>query len=348
LALVAQYQIFLSPQSSALSPVMRLLIVIVNYRTASLAIDCLRSIAQQAAALRDFGVVVTDNSSGDDSIPRLVTAIEQNGWSWAQVMPLEKNGGFAFGNNAAIKSALAGGDPPQYVLLLNPDTLARPNALAALLDFMDEHPQVGIAGSRLEHLDGTAQISAFRFHSVLSELESGLRVGLVSRLLARRIVAPPVPLEPCQTDWVAGAAMIIRKAVFDAIGLMDERYFMYFEDVDFCLRARRAGWPCWYVPASRVVHLVGQSSGVTDVKQAHKRRPRYWFESRRLYFTKNLGRARAMLADMAWAGGFAVYRLRAAIMRKRDAYPPHLLWDFVRYNFLGARNKPDAARPPAT
>jgi len=326
---------------------MRLLIVIVNYRTASLAIDCLRSIAQQVDALGDCRVVVTDNQSGDDSISRLVSAIEQNGWSWAQVMPLAHNGGFAFGNNAAIRPALAGSDPPQYVLLLNPDTVARDNALAELVNFMDVHPQIGIAGSRLEHPDGTAQISAFRFHSVLSELESGLRVGLVSRMLARRVVAPPVPLEPCQTDWVAGAAMIIRKAVFDAIGLMDERYFMYFEEVDFCLRARRAGWPCWYVPASRFVHLVGQSSGVTDVKQAHKRRPGYWFESRRLYFTKNLGRMRALLADMAWAGGFAAYRLRAALMRKQDSYPPHLLWDFVRYNFLRARNKTKAARPPA-
>ena len=327
---------------------MRLLIVIVNYRTALLAIDCLRSIAEQVAALGDCRVVVTDNLSGDDSIPRLMSAIQQNGWSWAQVMPLENNGGFAFGNNAAIGAALSGDDPPQYVLLLNPDTLARQGALAALLDFMDQHPNVGIAGSRLEHLDGGAQISAFRFHSVLSELESGLRIGLISRMLAQRVVAPPVPLEPCQTDWVAGAAMIIRKEVFDAIGLMDERYFMYFEEVDFCLRARRAGWPCWYVPASRIVHLVGQSSGVTDVKQAHKRRPAYWFESRRLYFRKNLGRARALLADMAWAGGFAAYRLRAAIMRKRDAYPPHLLWDFVRYNFLRMRNKTAPARPPAT
>ena len=92
---------------------------------------------------------------------------------------------------------------------------------------------------------------------------------------------------------------------------------------------------------------MGQSSGVTDVKQVHKRRPGYWFESRRLYFTKNLGRMRALLADMAWAGGFAAYRVRAALTRKRDSYPPHLLWDFVRYNFLGARNKNNTAKPPA-
>ena len=134
---------------------------------------------------------------------------------------------------------------------------------AALVEFMNDHPKVGIAGSRLENPNGTPQCSAFRFHSVLSELEGGLRLGIVSRLLRNRVVAPPVSDEQHETDWVAGASMIVRHGVFADIGLMDEGYFLYFEEVDFCLRAHRAGWHCWYVPASRVVHLVGQSSGVT-------------------------------------------------------------------------------------
>ncbi len=77
---------------------------------------------------------------------------------------------------------------------------------------------------------------------------------------------------------------MVRREVFDAVGLLDDGYFMYFEEVDFCLKASRAGWPCWYVPASRVVHLVGQSSGVTDASPAAKRRPRYWFDARTRYF----------------------------------------------------------------
>jgi GT2 family glycosyltransferase len=116
---------------------------------------------------------------------------------------------------------------------------------------------------------------------------------------------------------------------------MDERYFMYFEEVDFCLRARRAGWPCWYVPASRVVHLVGQASGVTDVKRApKKRRPQYWFDSRRHYFLTNHGRLKTLLADLGWAAGFGIYRVRQFLQRKPDTEPRLLLWDFVRYNFL--------------
>jgi hypothetical protein len=314
---------------------MRLLIVIVNYRTASLTVDCLRSLSSEVANLQTSRVVVVDNASGDDSRQRIDEAIGASGWSpWAVLMPLESNGGFAFGNNAAIRPALASDDPPNHVLLLNPDTIVRPDAIRALLDFMDGNPSVGIAGSRLEHPDGTPQISAFRFHSIASELESGLRLGVVSRLLRKKVVAPPVPDAPCRVDWVAGASMIVRRAVFDAIGLMDEQFFMYFEEVDFCLRAARAGWPCWYVPASRVVHLVGQSSGVTDLKRARKRRPAYWFASRRRFFVKSYGRASVMLSDLAWATGYATYRVRRLVQRKPDVDPEHLLWDFVRYNLL--------------
>ncbi len=321
---------------------MRLLVVIVNYRSAGLTVDCLRSLAPEIARVEGGArVIVTDNASGDDSVPSLTRAVADNDWGgWAIVQPLEHNGGFAYGNNAAIRPALASIDKPDYVLLLNPDTVVRPDALAALLDFMDANPSAGLAGSRLEHPDGAPQRSAFRFHSVASELEAGLRIGLVSKLLQNRVVAPPVPrgTEPRRVDWVAGASLIVRRRVFETAGLLDEAYFMYFEEVDFCLRARRAGWPCWYVPASRVVHLVGQSSGVTDVKRASaKRRPAYWFDSRRRYFRMNHGRAKTFLADLAWSAGFATFRARQFLQRKPDTDAARLWRDFVRYNFLALR-----------
>jgi hypothetical protein len=315
-----------------------LLIVIVNYRTASLTIDCLRSLSHEIQALGDARVVVVDNASGDDSPVRIAEAIASNNWSaWAQLAPAERNGGFAYGNNAAIRPALSGGDPPEYVLLLNSDTIVLPGALGALLDFMDANPKAGIAGSRLEDPDGTPQRSAFRFHSVLSELESGLRLGLVSKLLRKKIVAPPVPEKTCRTDWVSGASILIRQDVFTQVGLLDEKYFMYFEEVDFCLRAHGAGWECWYVPASRVIHLVGKSSGVNDAQQIRKRRPAYWFASRRRFFVKHFGSSRAFLASMLWALGFATYRLRRAVQRKPDRDPAHLLGDFLKYSFRPAR-----------
>lgn len=322
----------------------RLLVVIVNYKTPGLTIDCLRSLESEVRSLPGTRVVVTDNASGDGSVEKIGAAIETEGWGdWASLMPLERNGGFAYGNNAAIRPVLQSTNPPPYFLLLNPDTIVRPGALQALVEFMDKHPEVGIAGSRLEDPDGTPQHSAFRFHTIQSELDYGLRIGLVSKVLTKWLVAPPISDQTCQTDWVAGASMIVRREVFEAVGLMDEAYFMYYEEMDFCLQARRAGWSCWYVPQSRIVHLVGQSSGVTDTKRPAKRLPQYWFDSRRRYFLKNHGWLYAALADHSWASGFALWRLRRAIQGKPDTDPPKILNDFIRNSVLlkGAVLVPD-------
>jgi len=295
-----------------------------------MTIDCLRSLVCEVRSLPGTHVVVSDNASGDGSVEQIKAAIETEGWGdWTSLMPLEYNGGYAFGNNAVIRKVLQSTVQPPYILLLNPDTIVRPGAIQALVNFMDERPDVGIAGSRLEDPDGTPQRSAFRFPNILSELDSGLRLGVVSKLLSKWVVAPSVPEENCQTDWVAGASMIVRREVFEAVGLLDEKYFMYYEEVDFCLKANKSGWSCWYVPQSRVVHLVGQSSGVTDTKRPPKRLPKYWFDSRRRYFLKNYGWLQAAVADAAWVFGFVLWRWRRVIQRKPDNDPPKLLGDFL-------------------
>lgn len=329
--------------TTQLDSLSQLLVVILNYRTPGLTIDCLNSLKSEVRSLPGTYVVVADNASSDGSVEQIGSAIETEGWhEWASLMPLERNGGYAFGNNAAIRPALQLTNPPPYFLLLNPDTIVRPGALKSLVNFMDEHSKVGIAGSRLEDPDSTPQCSAFRFHTVISELDSGLRLGMVSNLLSRWVVWPPVPEETCQTDWVAGASMIVRCEVFEAVGLLDEEYFMYYEEMDFCLQANKAGWSCWYVPQSRVVHLVGQSSGVTDTKRPPKRLPQYWFDSRRRYFLKNYGWLYAGLADVFWFFGFALWRLRRTFQGKTDTDPPKLLSDFFHNSvFLkGGLSKP--------
>jgi len=315
---------------------MSVLIVIVNYRSTDLTVDCLRTLRPEVEAAPGSRVVVTDNASGDGSVARLRAAIAENGWSdWVEVRPLDRNGGFAFGNNAAIRPALAAAEALRYVWLLNPDTLVRPGALKALTDFLDARPDVGLAGSRLEDPDGTPQRSWFSFPSVAGEFEGAARLRVVSRLFRRWVGTSAVPETSCPVDWVAGASLMARREAFGAAGLLDEGYFMYYEEVDFCLRARRAGWPCWYVPVSRVVHLVGQTSGVTDVQSiTAKRRPRYWFEARRRYFLTNHGRATKALADLAWAAAFAAFRVRYALLRRPVVESRLLFWDFLRYNLL--------------
>jgi GT2 family glycosyltransferase len=246
---------------------MSILVVIVNYRTPGLTIDCLQSLAPEIARLPGTRVVVTDNASPDDSIPQLTAAIERLGIGhWCTLMPLPKNGGFAYGNNEAIRPHLVAGGP-ELIWLLNPDTIVLDGALTELVKFMNAHPHIGIAGGRAENRDGTVRRSCFRFHTPLSELEGALHFDPASKVLKNKIVAPPIPEKPEKFDWVSGASMMVRRSVFDKIGLLDDGYFMYFEETDFCLRAARAGFECWYVPQSRIIHLVGQSSASPERKR---------------------------------------------------------------------------------
>ncbi len=310
---------------------MRLLVVIVNYRVAHLTIDCLYSVAEEIRQVPGTQVAICENGTGDDSAERIRKVINDHGWgSWCTLKEIYPNLGFTGGNNAILKPAMLAADPPQYVLLLNADTVVRPNAFKALVDFMDQHPMVGIAGSRVENPDGTPQGSPFRFMTPVSEFESNLNFGPVRRLLKRWVVSPPVPDQTCETDWVSGVSMIIRREVFRDVGLLDEGYFTYYDDIDFCFNARKAGWRTWFVPASRVMHLGGQSSGINDNKR--DRLPPYLFEARRRYFLKNHGAVYAAMADAAQISGLTLWRLRAILTGKPDFRPAHLLRDSIRHS----------------
>ena len=308
--------------------------VIVNYNTPTLVTDCLRSLAPEAEEL-GLRVVVVDNASPDGSVEQLRGAVAGNGWGeWVEVIAAERNGGFAAGNNLALRRLLAAESAPDCVLLLNPDTVVRPGAVRNLAEFLDRNPRVGLTGSRLENPDGTPQRSAFRFPRVLGEFEDGIRLGLVSRLLSGFVVAPPPRDAEHEAEWLSGASLIVRREVFEQIGLLDEGYFLYYEEVEFCRRARAAGWECWYVPQSRVVHLVGQATGMDAPGPKTRRVPAYWLAARRRYLVKHHGRLTAWLASLAWVIGRASWRVRRRVQAKPDHDPPRLVEDFVRYNLL--------------
>lgn len=309
---------------------MRLLVVIINYNTAGLTIDCLRSLAAVTGQTPGTRVVVVDNCSPDGQAARIGEAIAAEAMHFAALCAADRNGGFAYGNNFAIGPAMASADRPDYVLLLNPDTVVRDGALARLVEFMDAHPRCGIAGSRLEDPDGTPQFSAFRFHTPLAELESTARLGPVTRLLRRWRVTCPLSDRPVRCDWVSGASLMVRREVFEQIGLLDDGFFMYYEEVDFCRRAALAGWEAWYVPSSRVVHLVGMASGIKDGARQRKRRPQYWFDSRRRFFSRAGDWWNWALADLGAIVGLALSQTRYALTGRRHVDPPGLLLDLVR------------------
>lgn len=324
---------------------MKFLIVLVNYNGSDLTIDCLKSLAPSLAVLPEVQVVVCDNGSHDDEVCRLSAAIERLGLARCVALrSIYPNQGFTGGNNVVLREALASVSPPDAAMLLNNDTLVRPDAIQELVQFFEQRPDVGLCASRLEYPDGESQRAARRFLSIASEFESQARLGVVSRLLSRWRIAPDelVSDEPRICGWAPGAALAIRREVLESVGLLDEGLYTYFDDVDYCLRARRAGWPLWYVPASRIVHLVGKTTGITAEGARPKRRPSYWFCARRRYYLKNHGAFYTALADLAAVAGLSLFKLRQAIQRRPNVDPPHLLGDLLRHSVLatGFRNRP--------
>jgi len=232
------------------------------------------------------------------------------------------------------------------VHLLNPDTVLRPGAIAALTGFLQANPRAGIAGGVFENGDGSEWAIAFRFPSLLGEIEQGVRLGLVSRLLARACVPMHMGASAAPADWVSGASMMIKREVFDRIGGLDETFFLYFEETEFCHRAKRAGYEVWYVPASRVVHIAGQSTKVTERNVGPRRLPSYWFDSRRLYFTLTRGPAYAALADaLAIAAGCAGLA-KSALLGRLHGHVPHFLRDLFRHSALSGNAGAPHAAPP--
>jgi N-acetylglucosaminyl-diphospho-decaprenol L-rhamnosyltransferase len=318
-------------------------IVSVSFRSAQLMIDCLRSLqSERATPGLSIRAIVIDNASGD--FPAISRAVQEHGWSsWVTVLLAPRNGGFAYGNNLGIRLAFErqGAD---YVFLLNPDTEVRPGAIGALARFLEAHPTAGIAGSTYEHSDGSPWSCAFRFPTLISEFCSALDIGFVTRRFARWAVEQQMTPVAQRVDWISGAAMMIRPEVFQAIGGFDENYFLYYEETDFCFRASRAGFQTWYVPQSRIMHHMGQSTKVTEPWSAPKRLPDYWFESRRRYLAMTRGLRRAMLIDLLVLAVYPLGLLKQRLAGKRHTTVPQYYRDLCRHTLLRPRNR---RLPPA-
>lgn len=296
-------------------------IVIVNYRTPDLVIGCLESLAPEleliSASFGEPRVAVVDNDSGDDSVSLLSQWRDQQSPSIQeriQILPSKVNGGFAAGNNLGIQA-----QPADYQLLLNSDTIVRAGSILTLLKNLSRKQKVGLMGPRLEFLDGYPQESCFRDQGIISEFLRGAQLDLAFRVFHKKVVAIPVD-EATQTaiDWTSFACVLIRSAVFADIGLMDEKYFMYFEDSEFCARARRAGWLVEHEPDARVVHLRGGSSSVKRRSAQKKRLPAYFYESRSRYFVQSGGLITLALANVAWLLGRGLCQVKRLFGKPAD------------------------------
>jgi GT2 family glycosyltransferase len=290
----------------------RIAIIIINYRTPQFTCQCLRSLFGQVNPERDC-VVIVDNASGDGSDHIIEKYIRDRGWNdWIRLKRSPINGGFSAGNNIGIQTVDA-----EYYLLLNSDTIVRAEAIDRLIEAASAHPKVGLISPRLEWPDAEPQESCFRHWSPTNEFFTAARTGILDRLFAHQSSIYPVSDHPIQPDWVSFACVLIRRKVFDRVGLLDECYFMYFDDMDFCRRAWNAGITTLHWPDAHVVHLRGGSGPVKKLAAERKRPPRYWYASRNRYYAKFYGRFGLWLANCCWYGGRLISLAREAVGLKQ-------------------------------
>lgn len=226
---------------------MKLSIVILNYKTAGLVRQCVRGI--KAAQLQlDYELMVIDNAS-DDNIGQWLKKYQPS----VRFIALAKNYGYSAGNNVGLKAARA-----EYILILNPDVVISVGRLEKLVEFMDHNPAVGLAGPRLTNPDGSLQYSAYNFPTIFLPL---LRRTVLGRLpyfnkLARdyqMMAWDHATNQP--VAWLLGACLIARRAALSEVGYLDERYFLYVEDTDWCRRFWAKGWQVYYAAAVELVHF---------------------------------------------------------------------------------------------
>ena len=312
----------------------RVAIVIVNYRTPYLVADCLASLKAEMGPDLELRAFVGDALSGDGSVEIISDYIDREGiGTWALCFDIGKNGGFAFGNNAIIKAHVAPDGAFDYVYFLNPDTYIHPGAVRSLVDFLAARPKAGVAGSRLENPDGTGRAYGFRFPSPWREFFRGARMGLLDRLVPSAAIRIGSLSETSEVDWVSGASFMMPWPVLERVGLMDDRYFLYFEETELMTRVRAAGYSVWHVTESRVVHLAGQATGVRSGDDEIKRLSPFWLQSRARFLTQRYGRGGLVLGNLLFLCGDLLYRLHCLLRGRRVQNPPHLWRDYLTHGW---------------
>jgi N-acetylglucosaminyl-diphospho-decaprenol L-rhamnosyltransferase len=292
-------------------------VVVVSWNVAALLGRCLASLERLTPLAR---VVVVDNASGDGS-PEMV----RREFPAAKLIANTQNLGFTRGSNQGLRSLGVGAGEgsataPPFVMLLNPDAEVLGDALAVLARVLLAQPRVAAVGPRLVYPDGNHQSSCRRFPTVVTGLCESTPIAWHWRrnpAVRRYLMADADPRVAGPVDWVTGAALMLRSAALDQVGLFDEGFFMYSEELDLCRRLRDAGWAVWYEPAATVIHHEAASSG-----QVAPLRHRYFQRSRVRYFRKHHGRLAAGIVRAgvlaSFAGELALETLKLAVGHKSE------------------------------
>lgn len=252
---------------------MMLSIVIVNWNTGELLSQCLDSIYMDPAQMETFEVWVVDNASTDGSAQAAVGKYPET-----KLIQNRLNPGFAAANNQAIRQAQG-----EYLLLLNPDTILYPGAVRIMLDFLRLNPTVGAVGPRLLNPDQTLQFSCSPEPTLSREFKRLFHLGGV-RPDGYYAMDTWDDTKPRPVDVLLGACILVRRQALEKVGLFEEAYFMYSEEVDLCRRLRQKGWELYWTPAAQVIHFGGQST-----RQAAAEMFLQLYKSKIAYFRKHYG-----------------------------------------------------------
>ena len=246
---------------------MKLTIVIVSYNVRHFVAQCLDSV-QKASSGMEVEVFVVDNASADDTVSYIGSH-----YPWVTLIANEDNLGFSRANNIAIRQSQG-----EYVLLLNPDTIVAEPTLRECVNFMDAHPQSGGLGVRMHNADGSLAPESRR--AIPSPWVSFLKmIGFTKRYYMSHLSWD----EPGRIEVVSGAFFLLRKKTLDEVGILDEDFFMYGEDIDLSYRLLKGGWENWYYP-SDIVHFKGESTQKSSFRYVH-----VFYQAMLIFFRKHYG-----------------------------------------------------------
>lgn len=320
---------------------MDLSVCIVSYNCRDLLANCLRSVYAHHG-VSSFEVIVVDNASSDGTVEMLASEFPD-----VRLIASEENLGFARAMNLGMAQASG-----EVLVMLNPDTEVRPGALSHLVGFLRERPEAGAAGPRIEGPDGRLQYTCHVFPSVWLTLVAQL--GLHRLLRATRTFGAYDMswwdhAQPRRVDWLSGACLATRREVWEQVGPLDEGYFIYSEDVDWCWRLSQAGWERWYLPGATVVHHEAGSwedAPLERILASHRANFRF--------FRKNYGRASEVLVRILVAlGGLARGSFWTIVGPLLDNHRPAVITDAATHfrvvelatSFTGAATDEDLAKP---
>ena len=302
-------------------------IVIVNYQTPEMLISCISKMLK-TLNFELVKICIVDNCSNDGSFEKIKKWVDEKQVSKNVILiSSSNNGGFSAGNNIGIKAISA-----KYYLLLNSDAYIQQPSIDALKNTFYQNSNIGLVSPRLTWEDGTSQESTFNFFHPITEFVQQANTGVISSRLKKYVVAEAIDERARFVEWTSFACVMISSECIAEVGYLDEGFFMYYEDVEYCYRMRESGFKVFYNPSASAVHLRGGSSSVKKNIAAKKRLPKYYYQSRCRFYFKKYGYLGLFAANMLWYLGRSVALCRQ-FMGRKDKSGLESQWKDIWSNF---------------